>query len=262
MQGCDASILLDSTPPGEPVEKISPANDKTIKGLDIIDQIKAQLEQECPQTVSCADILAYATREAVFLSGLHYYRIQGGHRDGLTSRASDVLENLPFPTMYVDTMIELYARKGFTIEDVVVLVGAHSIGNVHCKMFDDRLYLNLTDTKVPPVEPWFAAYLKTKCPPPSLGITEERDDAIVKLDPATPFTPDSFFYINLLRGRGLLQSDQVLVSDPQTRQIVREMAFYPGAWIRKFVQATIKMGTLDVLTGDEGEIRRNCWVFN
>lgn len=131
LQGCDASILLDSTPPGEPVEKISPANDKTIKGLDVINQIKAQLEQECPQTVSCADILAYATREAVFLSGLPYYRVQGGCRDGLTSRASDVIENLPFPTMSVDTMIELYARKGFTIEDMVVLAGAHST-----EMFD------------------------------------------------------------------------------------------------------------------------------
>lgn len=165
MQGCDASILLDSTPPGEPVEKISPANEKTIKGLDVIDQIKAQLEQECPQTVYCADILKYATREVVFLSGLPYYHVQGGRRDGLTSHASDM----------------------------IVLAGAHSIGNVHCKMFDYRPYRNLTDTKVPPVEPWFAAYLKTKCLPPSLGTTEERDDAIVKFDPAAPFTVDSFF---------------------------------------------------------------------
>ena len=212
--------------------------------------------------MSCADILAYATREVVFLSGLPYYHIQGGRRDGLTSHASDVIENLPFPTMSADTMIELYARKGFTIEDMVVLAGAHSIGNVHCKMFDYRLYLNLTDTKVPPVEPWFAAYLKTKCPPPSLGITEERDAAIVKFDPATRFTLDSFFYINLLTGRGLLESDQVLVSDPRTMRIVREMAFYPEEWIRKFVQAMINIGTLDVLTGDEGEIRRNCRVFN
>ncbi|GMN30721.1 hypothetical protein TIFTF001_046446 [Ficus carica] len=232
INGCDASILLDSTPTGEPVEKISPANDKTIK------------------------------EKRSSSRGFPYYRIQGGRRAGLTSRASDVIENLPFPTMTVDTMIELYARKGFTIEDMAVLAGAHSIGNVHCKMFDYRLYLNLTDTKVPPVEPWFAANLKTKCLPPRLGTTEERDDAIVKFDPATPFTLDSFFYITLLRGRGLLESDQVLVSDPQTRRIVREMAFYPGAWIRKFVQAMIKMGTLDMLTGDEGKIRRNCRVFN
>lgn len=181
---------------------------------------------------------------------------------GLTSRASEVIEDLPSPTMSVDTMIELYARKGFTIEDLVVLAGAHSIRNVLGKMFDYRLYLNLTDSKVPPVAPWFAAYVKTKCLPPSLGITEERGDAIVKLDPATPFTLTSFFYINLLRGRGLLESDQVLISDPRTRRIVREMAFYPGAWIQKFVQAMIKMGTLNVLTGDEGEIRRNCQVFN
>lgn len=262
IQGCDASILLDYTPSSEPVEKISPANDKTIKGLDVIDEIKAQLEQECPETVSCADILTYATREAVFLSGLPHYSVQGGRRDGFTSRASDVIGNLPFPTMSVDAMIQLYASKGFTVEDMVVLAGAHSIGNLHCRMFDYRLYLNLTNTNIPPMDPAYAAYLKTKCPSPSLGTADKRDDAIVKFDPASPFTLDNMYYINLLRGRGLLQSDQVMVSDPRTRRIVLNMAFNPVEWSKKFAQAMIKMGTLDVLTGNKGEIRRNCRVFN
>lgn len=255
-------MLLDSTPTGEPVEKVSPANGINVKVYYVIDEIKAQIERECPQTVSCADILAYATRESVFLSGLPYYPIQAGRRDGFTSRASNIIGNIPFPTMSVDAMIEVYARKGLTLEDLVVLAGAHSIGNIHCKMFDYRLYLNLTDTKVPPMATSHAAYLKTKCPSPNLGTSEERDKAIVQFDPCSPFRLDNTFYMNLLRGRGLLQSDQVLVSDRRTRRIVRDMAFNPEVWSWKFVQAMIKMGNVDVLTGNEGEIRRNCRIFN
>ena len=64
-QGCDASILLDTTPSGEPVEKTSRANVFASQIFKYIDRLKADIERECPGVVSCADILAYATREAV-----------------------------------------------------------------------------------------------------------------------------------------------------------------------------------------------------
>ena len=263
LQGCDASLLLDSTPSGETVEKISPANGNgTLKGLDVIDEIKEQLERECPKTVSCADILAFAAREAVFLSGLPYYPVQGGRRDSRTSRATDVFKNLPFPTMPVEDMIKLYDKKDLSTEELVVLAGAHSIGSVHCKMFDHRLFLNFTNTNVPPIEPTYAAHLKAQCPQPNLGNVEERDKAMVKFDPDSPLTLDNMFYVNLLRGRGLLQSDQVLTSDPRTSRLVRTMALNPGVWAWKFVHAMIKLGKLNVLTGKEGEIRQHCRVPN
>lgn len=65
VQGCDASVLLDASAEIDS-EKESPPN-QSLKGFDIIDIIKSQLEKECPGTVSCADLLVLAARESVVL---------------------------------------------------------------------------------------------------------------------------------------------------------------------------------------------------
>lgn len=45
-------------------EKDTPPNE-TLKGFEVIDIIKEEVENVCPDTVSCADILALAAREAL-----------------------------------------------------------------------------------------------------------------------------------------------------------------------------------------------------
>jgi peroxidase len=62
MQGCDASLLLNST--SKPAEKEAKPN-LTLRGFGFIDAIKSLLEKECPGVVSCADILSLAARDAV-----------------------------------------------------------------------------------------------------------------------------------------------------------------------------------------------------
>lgn len=265
VQGCDASILLDSTPSGEPVEKESPTNSGTLRGLEVIDEIKAQVEQECPGIVSCADILAFASRDASVLSGLSNSRqaMPAGRRDGLSSRAADIPSNLPDPKSSINVLARFFATKGFTLEDMVVLTGAHSIGVSHCSSFDYRIYnFSATQRTDPDLNLPHASYLSSMCPPPDSLQGKLRTNREVYFDRLSPHRLDNAFYINILQGRALLESDQAMANDPRTRRIVNEMAFHPIHWSRKFADAMIRLGSVGVLTGTEGEIRKNCRSVN
>lgn len=66
LQGCDASVLLDDF--GDIVsEKQAAPNNNSLRGFEVVDRIKFYLEEACPYTVSCADILAIAARDSVTL---------------------------------------------------------------------------------------------------------------------------------------------------------------------------------------------------
>lgn len=66
VKGCDASILLDNTTSFR-TEKDAFGNANSARGFDVIDRMKAAVENACPKTVSCADLLAIAAQKSVVL---------------------------------------------------------------------------------------------------------------------------------------------------------------------------------------------------
>ncbi|CBI20059.3 unnamed protein product, partial [Vitis vinifera] len=134
VQGCDASILID----GSSTEKTAGPN-RLLRGYDVIDDAKTQLEAACPGVVSCADILALAARDSVVLTKGLMWKVPTGRRDGRVSLASDV-NNLPGPRDSVEVQKQKFADKGLNDQDLVTLVGGHTIGTSACQAFRYRLY--------------------------------------------------------------------------------------------------------------------------
>ncbi|XP_038708475.1 peroxidase 5-like [Tripterygium wilfordii] len=256
VRGCDGSVLLESTSSSQS-EREHPANNPSLRGFEVIDEAKAQIEAVCPKTVSCADILAFAARDSAYKLGGVYYAVPAGRRDGSVSSFNEVAQNLPPPFFNAEQIIELFARKGLSADEMVTLSGAHSIGVSHCSSFSNRLYsFNQTHKQDPSLDPKFAATLKKKCPDKK-GVR----DPTVALDP-TPNYLDNEYYFELTNNRGLLGSDQTLMSSSSTRRMVLNNAKYGSTWANKFAKAMVRMGSIEVLTDEEGEIRTYCSSVN
>ncbi|XP_038680638.1 peroxidase 5-like [Tripterygium wilfordii] len=255
VRGCDGSVLLESTSSNQ-VERDHPANNPSLRGFEVIDEAKAQIEAVCPKTVSCADILAFAARDSAYKLGGVYYAVPAGRRDGRVSSFDEVTQNLPPPFFNSEQIIALFARKGLSADEMVTLSGAHSIGVSQCSSFSNRLYsFNQTHKQDPSLDPKFAATLKKKCP------NGAARAPAVALDP-TPDYLDNKYYIELTNSRGLLGSDQTLMSSSSTKRMVLNNAKYGSIWAKKFAKAMVRMGSIDVLTDEEGEIRTFCSVVN
>lgn len=247
-------MLLNSTPENI-AEKDARPNNPSLRGFEVIDAAKAAVEAHCPRKVSCADIVAFAARDGAYLAGGIDYQMPAGRRDGRISRDLEALANLPAPSLYADQLKENFTKKGLSLDEMVTLSGAHSIGRSHCSSFTNRLY----STQDPSMDPAFAADLKVKCPP---STANPSDPTTVVIDAVTPARLDNMYYWNLLKHRGVLASDQTLEESSETAKLVWYYAKDRSAWATKFAAAMVKMGSIEVLTGSQGEIREKCWVVN
>ncbi|XP_075480293.1 peroxidase 5-like [Primulina tabacum] len=251
VKGCDASILLENTPEGQfKVEKNSAINKPFIRGYEVIYEMKAQLEAECPGIVSCADILAFANRDALVHAGVPTYKVAAGRRDGLSSLATNVMNNVPLLNTPAQGIIEIFDRKGLTLEDMIVLDGAHSIGRAHCVNVIPRIS---DESKCREMDPSYVDHLRSIC---------ANINNTVPLDPVTPNKMDVRIYDEFLINRAVLPPDDALAKDSNSNAIMKKLAGDQEGWLAKFVTAVIKMGEIEVLTGDKGEIRKDCRAVN
>ncbi|KAF8377283.1 hypothetical protein HHK36_030658 [Tetracentron sinense] len=257
VQGCDASILIN----GPSTEKTALPN-SLLRGYEVIDDAKTKLETECPGVVSCADILALAARDSVVLSNGRSWSVPTGRKDGRISLASDT-SNLPGFRDSVEVQKQKFSDLGLNTQDLVTLVGGHTIGTSACQLFRYRLN-NFTTTgngADPTINPAFLSQLQTLCPPNGDGSRR------VGLDTGSPNRFDASFFTNLKNGRGILESDQKLWTDASTRTFVQRFSGpvrnLPGLrFDEEFGRSMVKMSNIGVKTGTQGEIRRVCSAIN
>ncbi|RRT51367.1 hypothetical protein B296_00051158, partial [Ensete ventricosum] len=173
LMGCDGSILLDDTSTFTGEKNAGP-NANSVRGFEVIDTIKSNVEAACKATVSCADILALAARDGVALTGSSSscrindaktivimmatamdvrcplmtdcgkyslqlggptWTVQLGRRDSTTASQSSANSNLPSPGSSLSQLIQSFSSKGLSARDMTALSGAHTIGQARCTTF-------------------------------------------------------------------------------------------------------------------------------
>ncbi|KAK1326574.1 Peroxidase 1 [Acorus calamus] len=223
--------------------------------------VRSAVESACNATVSCADIVAFAARDAAALAGNITWAVPSGRRDGSVSIANETLANLPPSTFNASQLIQNFANKNLTLDEMVTLSGAHSIGVAHCgAITKDRLYNFSGNASAfdPTLSSSYADLLRNKCPSNSTLLTP----ITVGLDIITPNVLDNRYYTGLQLNLALMTSDQALMTNANTSAEVNINANNQTAWVEKFKKAMVRMGNIEVLTGTQGEIRKNCRVVN
>ncbi|KAL2931752.1 Cationic peroxidase 1 [Bienertia sinuspersici] len=207
--GCDASILLDDTKTliGE---KTALPNLNSARGFEVIDQIKAQVEDACPGVMSCADLLTMVARDSVVGLGGPSWTVPLGRRDSTKADKAT----------------------------------ADAAKRIHES--------NST------IDPNFAASLQANCP------SEGGDNNISPIDHKTPLVFDNAYYTNLVNLKGLLPSDQQLYTGKggPTDELVTTYSSNKDKFFEEFSKAIVKMGQLNIVTGNDGEIRTDCRKVN
>ncbi|KAM7251798.1 hypothetical protein ACFE04_023681 [Oxalis oulophora] len=257
VKGCDASILLDSTS-SIISEKNSVPNKNSARGFDVIDEIKAALEKECPYTVSCADILALAARDSTVLTGGLSWEVPLGRKDALGASLSGSNYNIPAPNNTFQTIFTKFKLKGLDLVDLVALSGSHTIGFSRCTSFRQRLY-NQTGNGLPDytLDQSFAAQMKTRCP------KSGGDQNLFLLDYVSPLKFDNHYFKNLLAYKGLLSSDQILLTkNADSAELVKKYAANNEEFLEQFAKSMVKMSLISPLTGSKGQIRKSCRKIN
>ncbi|CAN4084139.1 unnamed protein product [Withania somnifera] len=250
VEGCDGSILISSKAGSKELAEKDAEDNKDLakEAFEGINKAKAVVESKCPGVVSCADILAIATRDFIHLVGGPYYQVKKGRWDGKISKASRVHQNLPQSNSTVDQLLKLFPRKGSPQRTLWSSA-------VHTPRIYDYKGAKKPD---PYMDPRLLKTLKMSCPPFGGNV-----DIVAPFDVTTPFSFDNAYYGNLEAKLGLLASDQALSLDPRTKSLVQDLAKDKHKFFQAFGAAMDKMGSIGVKRGRKhGEFRKDCTMHH
>ncbi|GJM85084.1 hypothetical protein PR202_ga01505 [Eleusine coracana subsp. coracana] len=277
VNGCDGSVLLDKTPTDGLNTEKKAVNNIGLDGFGVIDDIKDKVKND---NVSCADIIVLAGRDAasILSGGKITYPITRGRLDGVGSSAAEADRALPtsdFDFDQLKTNFDSGFRK-FTVEELVVLSGAHSIGVAHLSSYADRLTAATPDFQI---DSSYRAALNATTPPALLKQGQDptvpnnvRDETQAfqqkaEYDPVamgvnpTKGVLDNSYYHNTLENKVLFKSDWVLRTDGEAAGKLVEYRDKPEEWNKDFAAAMAKLSSLPA-QGKNLEVRKNCRVIN
>jgi peroxidase len=223
----------------------------------VIDEIKAALEKECPATVSCADVLALASRDAVTLLGGPTWNMPLGRKDSRFAADKEfTTKHLPSPNDNLGELIKMFGELGLDARDMTALSGAHTVGMANCEHYRERVY-GTSDTEYS-IDPSFADARRKMCPPQG----SSGDAGKAPFDIQTPRKFDNAYYRDLIAHQGLLNSDQALYSGGGVDSLVERYGADGDAFGRDFAKAMVKMGNILPLKGLPTEVRLQCSKAN
>ncbi|KAI4300252.1 hypothetical protein L6164_033649 [Bauhinia variegata] len=253
VKSCDASLLLDTH--GDIISEKTSGRSFGMRNFKYVNTIKAAVEQECPLTVSCADIVALSARDGIVMLGGPSIEMKTGRRDGRESYVAVLEENIPNHNDSMDLVLSRFESIGLDVEATVALLGAHSVGRVHCMNIVQRLYPSVDPT----LDPKHAEYLKKRCPDPN---PDPKAVQYSRNDLGTPMIIDNNYYKNILQHKGLLMVDEELATDPRTKPYVENLAADNDYFHQQFSRAILLLSENNPLTSDQGEIRKDCRFVN
>ncbi|XP_072966429.1 peroxidase 64-like [Typha angustifolia] len=250
IRGCDGSVLIDSK--GNNTAEKDGSPNISLHAFYVIDNAKKAVEAICPGVVSCADILALAARDAVALSGGPSWEVPKGRKDGRISKASDTSQ-LPAPTFNFSQLKQSFSQRGLSTRDLAALSGGHTLGFAHCSSFQNRIHnFDATNDIDPSLNPSFAARIRKSCPENnkvrSAGSTMDSTTTVF----------DNNYYKLLVSGMSLFSSDEALLTNAKTKELVSTFATSQEEFYKAFVKSIIRMSSLN--GGDE--VRLDCRVVN
>ncbi|KAG7621825.1 hem peroxidase [Arabidopsis suecica] len=120
VEGCDGSILVNN---GAISEK-NAFGHEGVRGFEIVEAVKAELEAACPGVVSCSDIVALAARDAISLANGPAYEVPTGRRDGRVSNMS-LAKDMPEVSDSIEILKAKFMQKGLNAKDLVLLSGMY-----------------------------------------------------------------------------------------------------------------------------------------
>lgn len=132
------------------------------------------------------------------------------------------------------------------------------MGTSHCTAFSNRIsnYTGRGDTD-PKLDSNYIPKLRARCRP-------NDNTTLVEMNPGSFRTFETSYYTLVSKRRGLFESDAALLQNSQTRAYVLRQAggAFASEFFKDFGDSMINMGSIQVLTGTQGEIRKTCALVN